>query len=500
MRIPPRPTPALPLLITMTLLALAAFAPSDAMATGATEAPDVVPPTATPIGFDGARHLLARTGFGGTWSEVQEFSKLTREEAVDRLLAGLRTTASTPAPEWTGRPPGADLPEMNRGKLTDEQRKELRQLGRRQGMELKAWWMQEMVETDSPLTERLVLFWHNHFTSSLRKVKAPGFLYQQNALLRRFAAGSFAELTHEIVRDPAMIIYLDTQRSSRGKPNENFARELLELFTLGEGHYTESDIKEAARAFTGIRVQRRTGKGSVVRRRHDAGEKSFLGLTGPLDDEAVVDRILEQPRVSVYLTEKFWGEFISPTPDPAEVQRLAKVIRTSNYQMRPFLRTLFLSEAFWASQNRGVLIKSPVELVVGTSRTFGLPWGEPRRVVALSRSLGQDLFDPPNVKGWPGGVAWISSATLLLREQYLERVFRGLQLTKSKKRRQRRMGERMSSVFNAWLADIADSPDVAAKRAERLLLPISPVEPREAGDDPFESLLRVVLDPTYQLK
>ena len=202
---------------------------------------------AEPIGVGGARHLLARTGFGVTLAEIAALAPLERAAAVDHVLAGVRKAALTPVP------PGVDRwvdPRRYRDAGADERKELVRRLIE-DGLALKGWWVSEMLATDSPLTERMTLFWHNHFTSGLQKVRSPRLMLRQNELYRRHALGSFAELLHAASRDPAMLIYLDTARNRQGAPNENFAREVMELFTLGEGRYSEQDIREAARAFTG---------------------------------------------------------------------------------------------------------------------------------------------------------------------------------------------------------------------------------------------------------
>lgn len=390
---------------------------------------------ATALDFDAARHLLARTAFGATPDEIHALEGQDPAAAVDRLLAGVRRTALTPPPAWIDEGP-TELREMQRA--ADARRAEARRGGagkpgvdgkplavtrpiEEQGRELRNWWIEEMLATDQPLTERLVLFWHNHFTSSLQKVRFPPALFRQNALFRREAAGNFATLLHAVARDPAMLIYLDGMRSVAKKPNENFARELLELFTLGEGHFGEADIREAARAFTGWTVDRQTGAFATRPGQHDAGDKTFLGQAGRFGGDDIVAILLRQPRTAETIVEKMWREFVSPAPDPAEVSRLAASFRR-DYEIRPLLRALLTSDAFRDPANRGTLIKSPVDLIVGTVHLLGLPVPEKTQLARMMQGLGQGLFDPPNVRGWPGGEAWISSYTLLLRQQFLRRI------------------------------------------------------------------------------
>jgi len=377
------------------------------------------PAGAQEMGPQEARHLLNRTGFDAQLREIDEFAKLTRREGVERLLAGVRTGALTPPPAWARE--WTD-PRRVRAMGEDERRAFVR-LQVERGLELKAWWLTEMLATPSPLTERMTLFWHNHFTSSLQKVRSPPLMLRQNALLRRHALGNFGELLHAVSRDPAMLVYLDSATSRRGQPNENFARELMELFTLGEGKYGEQDIKEAARAFTGWSIDLDTGEHVFRPRIHDDGVKTVLGRTVRSGDE-VLDVLLARPETAEYVAARLWREFVSPQPQPEELKRLAAVFRDGQYDTRGVLRALLLSPAFWAPENRAALIKSPVELVIGTMRQLNVGVNDPLPFAFLLRALGQDVLSPPNVKGWPGGEAWINASTLLARKQFLERLLR----------------------------------------------------------------------------
>jgi uncharacterized protein (DUF1800 family) len=472
--------------------------------------------------LEDARHLLVRTGFAALPREIAAFEGLTRAEAVRRILAGARSEAATPPPAWTHnptllRPPGRDASEEERrayGKRRADER-----------LQMTAWWYREMVETPSPLTERMTLFWHNHFTSGFRKVRAPILLYRQNVTLRRHALGNFRKFVHAIAADPAMILYLDSAQNRRGKPNENFARELLELFTLGEGQgYTEADIKEAARAFTGWTIDRDNGAFRFRRDLHDEGEMTFLGRNGRFDGGDIIEILLTKGRVAEYITEKSWREFVSETPDPAEVRRIAAKFRSADYDIKVLIGELLLSPRFWDPANRGRLVQSPVELIAGTLRQFALPLPDDLTLLRLGRALGQEPFNPPNVKGWPGGTAWIDANTLLLRQQLLRRLMAGAPpggerqtaegemqeqppATKGEKRAsgrqralERRMARRLEGAdLDAWHAKL----DPAWQRPERLtvlLLPIPPVNPPRPDSDPARFIRDLALDPAFQLK
>jgi uncharacterized protein (DUF1800 family) len=280
-----------------------------------------------------------------------------------------------------------------------------------------------MATTQSPLTERMTLFWHNHFVSAQPKVRYAQLMYRQNVLLRREALGNFATLLHAVARDPAMLIYLDNAGSRREAPNENFAREVMELFTLGEGRYGENDVKESARAFTGWSLERESARFVYRRAWHDDGVKTVLGRTGRLDGDDVLDLLLARPETAELIAAKLWHEFVSPQPDAAEIARWAVTLRDARYEVKPLLRAVLTSSAFWAEANRAALVKSPVDLIAGTLRTHGIRPFELRPAVVACATLGQNLFSPPNVKGWPGGEAWIDATTILGRKLWLERVF-----------------------------------------------------------------------------
>ena len=298
------------------------------------------------------RHLLARTGLGApTREELDGLRRSTYRDAVRTLLSATRSKTATPAPEWQSPGPGAITPQMTR-----EERQAIQRLRGMDGNALKGWWWTELLESPSPLTEHMVVFWHNHFTSSLRKVKQPDLLFRQNTLYREHALGNFATLLRRVAHDPAMMVYLDTNQNRAAAPNENFARELMELFTLGEGRgYTETDVREAARAFTGWRYRPDTGV-TFERRVHDAGRKIVLGETGDFTGDDIIDILLRQPRTAEFITEKLWREFISPDPDAELVQRLAAQFRDSGYEIAPLIEGLLMTDAFRSA--RGTLVKS----------------------------------------------------------------------------------------------------------------------------------------------
>ena len=459
------------------------------------------------MGPEEARHLLSRTGFDAPLAEIEARARLTRREA--------RTPVPPVVMQWTD-------PRRLRD-LSPDERKEFQRRLRESGLALKTWWLAEMLATDSPLTERMTLFWHNHFTSSLQKVRSSALLQKQNALLRRHALGSFAELLHEAAKDPAMLVYLDTARNRRGAPNENFAREVMELFTLGEGRYREADIKEAARAFTGWSLEPATGEYRWRPLLHDPGAKTVLGRSGEFRGEDVIDILLAQPATAEFVVAKLWREFVSPGPanerERAELARVARAFRETGYNVRVALAELLQSDAFWAPENRGALIKSPVELVVGTLRQFGFGTADPLPFVLLARNLGQDLFSPPNVKGWPGGEAWITSNTLLERKQFLDRIFRvdearmtAPMLEREMERRMERAGAEakpMAQRLTRAVMDLQFSSREFLRPFEGrpmpatlqlVLLALPPANDSALAGEGMALVRALVADPVYQLK
>jgi uncharacterized protein (DUF1800 family) len=272
-----------------------------------------------------------------------------------------------------------------------------------------------MARGPRPLQEKMTLFWHGHFATSVEKVREPYFMWRQNELFRRLATGNWLELLIEAGKDPAMLVWLDQAQSRKDHPNENFAREVMELFTLGEGHYTEKDITEAARALTGWSLDRPAEKYVYRPGAHDDGEKTFLGRTGNLDGEDVLEQIVAQPQAALYITGKLWNFFAGEYPSAELNRALAEVFHKSNNTFKPVLRAMFLSEEFYAAPLIRNQVKSPVQWLVGSARVLECELPPPLACAAVLRTLGQDLFAPPNVKGWDGGLAWITTNNLLSR-------------------------------------------------------------------------------------
>ena len=524
-------------LLLIAGVAVLPAAPLPAAIVPAPSAPNAV------LGYDDARHLLARTGFDPTDAEVRAYATLTREAAVAKLLRETRATALTAPPSSAVEPSPRWPPRGENASAAEKQAFVQQQV--RDGLALRAWWVQEMLVTPSPLTERMTLFWHNHFVSAQPKVRVAQLMYRQNVTLRAHATGNFGALLHAIARDPAMLVYLDGAQNRKSAPNENFAREVMELFTLGEGHYTEQDIKEAARAFTGWSLDRETGQFANRPRAHDGGSKTVFGKTGPFDGDAVLDLLLARPETARHVTAKLWREFVSPDPEPDEVQRIAARFRAANYDIKVALSELLLCDAFYARTNRGVLVKSPVEFVVGTLRSLDLRPEQSLPFAIAAAGMGQNLLSPPNVKGWPGGEAWINATTLLARKQFVDRLTRadgqplaiamdssrrvnaarddaegaaegdrsapGLAMpnaASAERARRQRLARQMERGLSSLHFDSArfmaqfpgTAPVEQAAWAQRLLLAVPPQQPIDPAADSLAVVRSLALDAAYQLK
>jgi len=300
---------------------------------------------------------------------------------------------------------------MKPSDLSKEQKKTLRQESREGVKKLNLAWLNEMINNEAQLREKMSLFWHGHFACRI-----VNFFFQQQLLqiVRQNALGNFGTLLKEISKSPAMISFLNNQQNKKQHPNENFAREVMELFTMGRGNYTENDIKEAARAFTGWGFN---PKGEFVNKpfQHDTGSKTFLGKTGNFDGDDILNILLEQKQTARYITKKVYTYFVNEKVDNDKIEKLATGFYQSNYDIQKLLESIFTSDWFYNESNIGNKIKSPVELLVGIRRLLPMQIENEEVQLVFQKALGQVLFFPPNVAGWPGGRNWIDSSSLMLR-------------------------------------------------------------------------------------
>jgi uncharacterized protein (DUF1800 family) len=376
-----------------------------------------------------AAHLARRAGFGGAPADLERLAATTMNGAVDTFIRFADTGALAP-------PPVLEPPQFPRLALRGEPAPSAEErtamikaanLSRRQNLiALQTWWLERMIASPAPLQEKMTLFWHGHFTSAINeKGVTAQMMLAQNQLFRTNALGDVRALTLQVSQDPAMLRYLDNNVNVKAHPNENYARELMELFTLGLGNYTERDIRESARAFTGwtYRLDRETGYGTFLAnaKQHDEGTKTFLGRTGTFDGADIVRIIFEQPAAPRFLASKLLAFFVYEDPEPALVDQVAALIVRKGFVLQTVLSTLLRSEVFYSDRAYRALVKSPVEFVVGTHQLFGIAQIVPLELATL-RTMGQVLLYPPNVKGWDGGAAWINSQTVLTRENFANAV------------------------------------------------------------------------------
>jgi uncharacterized protein (DUF1800 family) len=409
---------------------------------------DLAPIALSDWSYDRARHLIDRAGFGAPPEDIARLAAMTPEQAVATLLdyqsvpndhlapfdpsgvwdPSLRDfppsrVAATERAERTGEALGARVKPAGERRLQPVVDRFFYWLRATmlETRRLAHWWADRMVATNRPLEEKMALFWHGHFATGEEKIRDYRKMEQQLALLHRRATGNFRTLLIEVARDPAMLAYLDAAENVKGAPNENFAREVMELFTMGVGHYSEKDIREAARAFTGWIDDDLDFKVDLVK--HDDGAKTFLDRTGNFDGVDILDIILEQKVTAEYIAAKLYKFFVRENISPDLARRLGAVLRDNDYEIAPLMRTIFLSRDFYSPPSVGTRIKGPIELIVSTYRKLGvkhLP-GIPD-LYMVSRELGQTLLNPPTVAGWAQGRAWITPGLLLARGNFARDV------------------------------------------------------------------------------
>jgi len=362
-----------------------------------------------------AGHLYRRAAFGGSPAELKSAVEKGHAATLDLLLSGQ---------------PGA-------ARLTDFLNAEGVKIAKRfnpnsgfgevkpEPHEVRAWWLYVMLNSGHPFREKMTLFWHNHFATSIAKVTYAVPMVRQNILLRKHALGKFGPFLLEMSKDPAMLIWLDSNSNLKGHPNENYAREVMELFSLGVGNYTEKDIQEAARAFTGWHTDGEAFEFNA--RAHDDGEKSVLGTKGNLDGGDVVGILLKQPACARFLVRKLYTFFVSETeaPPDALIEPLCEQLRKSDYDVAALMKTMLSSRHFYSGHAYRQRIKWPVELVLGTAKAVAEKTIPQQVFVTRMEAMGQQLFAPPNVKGWPGSQAWLNTSTVLARQNFGQAVAMG---------------------------------------------------------------------------
>ena len=438
------------LLVGMPVVQPALHGATAAKAAGpAAWANDLTPIPPAEWSYDRAAHLLARAGFGGTPDDVTRLAAMTPQQAVAWLVdyetidnsavkpfdeSGIWDRGMDPFPESRAeavriaREHGEGLgekllPEGSPRRLQPVVDKFFYGLRANtlETQRMALWWANRMLTTKRPLEEKLTLFWHGHFATGQNKVRDYRMMLRQNVMLREHASGRFGDLLIGILKDPAMLVYLDNGENIKSHPNENFGRELLELFTMGVGNYTERDIREAARAFTGW--TNNVLEFTFDERQHDFGVKTFLGRTGDLNGDDIIRTILEQRVTADYMAAKMYRYFVREDLDAGVKAELGRTFRAGGYHVKPLMKRILLSKDFYSPPSYATQIKSPVQLVVSTFKKMGLT--EIPTIPDFNRltgALGQTLFEPPNVAGWAGGRTWITASTLLQRGNQFQDV------------------------------------------------------------------------------
>jgi uncharacterized protein (DUF1800 family) len=356
-------------------------------------------------------HLWRRAGFGARPDELVG----GYDGAVRGLLTpsgadpGVRTT---PVPDLGPEPPRAGKDAGREAKAA------YRREHRRQNELLLTWWLDRMVAARQPFAEKMTFFWHGHFATSVQKVRSARLMQAQNTTLRELGRGDFSTLARAMVRDPAMQVWLDGPTNRRSSPNENLGRELMELFTLGYGNYSDDDVKAAARALTGWRVDRAAGTAHIVGRAHDGGAKTVLGTTAAYDDQSLVDLLVRRPASARFLVTRLWARFVSADRPPGSVQEQLVAAYGPQFDITKLMQAMLTTAEFRSAA--GALAKQPVELLVGAMRSFGLrpsqlPPKDRSLVVGVLQEMGQVPFRPPSVGGWPAGRAWLGTSATAAR-------------------------------------------------------------------------------------
>jgi uncharacterized protein (DUF1800 family) len=379
------------------------------------------------------RHLLGRATFGATPTQLVEAGRQPVRKVVRQLIADSATyTPLALAADASGDMlmDRKEVKQLVQGGQVD--REELRDRIKQAALaqrDLNLLWLEQMATSRATLRERMALFWHNHFACRINQ--RPRLVLDYVNTLRQHALGNFGEMLMAVSKTPAMLQFLNNQQNRKNAPNENFAREVMELFTLGKStsgkpHYTETDIKEAARAFTGWQFTLDDGTFVFRDRIHDDGPKTLFGQTGHFQGDDVLQLLLKNPQTARYVTTKLYREFVNETIDEQHVTELSRRFFRSNYDIADLMEAIFTADWFYDPANVGAHIKSPVELLAGMRRTFGLRFNEPQPQVFIQRTLGQMLLYPPNVAGWPGGRNWIDSSSLLFRMKLPDYVFKNV--------------------------------------------------------------------------
>ncbi|MEW4922150.1 DUF1800 domain-containing protein [Algibacter sp. 2305UL17-15] len=355
------------------------------------------------------QHLYRRIGFGILPTELNKLSKKSKKEVVNNLFKSSKTITPLEVDTSEIKDIFSGSMMMN-SKLDPETRRKIQKISRKKQIELNVAWIDRLTNSPEVLREKMTLFWANHFVCEDNSIT---YIQQFNNTLRKHALGNFKDFVNAVSKEAAMTKYLNTKQNRKQKPNENFARELMELFTLGVGHYSEEDIKESAKAFTGY-SHNLQGEFVFRKRQHDESDKTFFGKTGNFSGEDIIDIILEQKQCATYICGKLYRYFVNDDIHEKHVNAMANVFY-KDYNIENLMRFVLTSDWFYDEKNRGTKIKSPIEFLVGIKTLVPTKFKNPKQLLYLQKLLGQTLLDPPNVAGWKGGRNWIDSNTIVLR-------------------------------------------------------------------------------------
>ena len=457
-------------------------------ATATPTPPATLPPSPTPpprlvLTTEAARvsHLLRRAGFGASKDDLARFRGMGLQGTIDYLL-------------------GFDVLDDT----TLEARLAAQTMDTTKRQDVTHWWLQRMAYSTRPLQEKMTLFWHGILTSSYAATNNTPAMFEQNEMFRRMGMGRYSEMLKAVSRDEAMLIYLDSRTNRKSAPNENYSRELMELFTLGIGNYSEEDVREAARSYTGWQV--RKSKFKYNKNQHDNGYKRFLGQSGTWDGDDVVDIIMQQPAAAEYIVRRLWEFFAYADPEPAVLARLVTVFVDNQTEIRPVVQAIFESDEFYSTKAFRGLIKEPAELAASTVRTLSIDTTFNTLRTGIE-GMGQILLEPPDVAGWPGGAAWINSTTLLGRVNQANTVANGrsASLRFDPEKLAESVGATSEAQIDFWV-DLLLGGDISDVTRQELLMHAATLQvPTPAGksvsvNEQQRSLVYLILaSPDYQL-
>jgi len=468
------------------------------------------------------QHLFHRAGFGESISAIRRYEDESTSAIIKKIFDDSQKFTELNI-LGSKNSYAQKKEEKEKNELTRQEKKNFQKQSREDIRDLNIAWIDKMSLDKAQLREKMTFFWHGHFAC---KTRIGLFCQNQNNTIRKHALGKFGDLLMEISKDPAMLQFLNNQQNRKSSPNENFAREVMELFTLGRGNYTENDVKEAARAFTGWGFGR-TGEFRFRKAVHDTDEKTCLSKSGNFTGEDIIQIILEQRRTSEFITEKIYRYFVNEKIDKNITAGLAKSFYDSGYNIESLMKEIFSSEWFYGKENIGSKIKSPVELIVGMIRSFNIDFVNPLPLLNLQKVLGQMLFNPPNVAGWAGGKSWIDSSSLMYRLKLPEIIFKSSnlnfdykedmpemgdsyrELSKKEKKQYKQMNTKTD--LKSYIKEFSefDEDEIALKLSEYLLQVnfdakdkklVNKYSDRSTIENLIESVtLRIISLPEYQL-